>query len=394
MNYYTSFNVYRQFFLLDFSNHFLNHGSFGACPIPVFQTYQDWQRRLENQPVLFLGREYSDYDLQARKILAEYLNTIPSNLSFVTNATQGVNIISHSLKLSPGDEILSTDHEYGACEYAWEFACQRSGAKYIRQQIPLPVSSENELFDLIWEGVSSQTRVIYLSHITSPTALRLPVERVCQQARENGILTIVDGAHAPGQISLNLETLGADFYVGNCHKWLMAPKGAGFLYARPEVQNLIDPLIVSWGYRSTPTTTAGSQFLDYLQWTGTRDPSAALSVPAAVEFMAQHQWDHVQMDTHQLLRQTIERICDLVSMLPLYPLHSNLFHQMGIAPLPQSIDLGLLKTRLYSEYKVEVPMIEWNDRNFIRISIQAYNTQEDCDALLLGLENLLPKLKR
>ena len=392
MNYSTSFNAYRQFFLLDFSIHFLNHGSFGACPIPVFQTYQEWQRRLENQPVLFLGREFSDYDLQARKILAEYLYTIPSNISFVTNATQGVNIIAHSLKLQPGDEILSTDHEYGACEYAWEFACQHSSARYIRQQVPLPISSEDELFELIWDGVSSQTRVIYLSHITSPTALRLPVERVCQRARENGIFTVVDGAHAPGQMDLNLETIGADFYVGNCHKWLLAPKGAGFLYARPEVQNLIDPLIVSWGYHSTPATTAGSQFLDYLQWTGTRDPSAALSVPAAIKFMEQHEWQQVHMDTHQLLHHTIESICDLVGMEPLYPLQSNLFHQMGIAPLPQGIDLALLKTRLYSEYKVEVPLIEWNNRNLIRISIQAYNTQEDCDALILGLENLLPQL--
>jgi len=394
MNYSTTFNPFRQYFLLDYSIHFLNHGSFGACPIPVFQTYQDWQRRLENQPVQFLGRDFSDFDLQARKILAEYLNTVPSNISFITNATQGVNIVAHSLKLHPGDEILSTDHEYGACEYAWEFSCHQSGARYIRQQIPLPIYSEDEIFDLIWTGITSQTRVIYLSHITSPTALRLPVERICHEARKNGIITVVDGAHVPGQIPLNLETLGADFYVGNCHKWLLGPKGAGFLYVRPEVQYMIDPLVVSWGFHSTAATTTGSQFLDYLQWTGTRDPSAALSIPAALEFIEKHQWHQVQLDTHHLLRLTIERICDLVGMEPLYPFQSNLFHQMGIAPLPQNINLEALKTRLYSEYQVEVPLIEWNNQNFIRISIQAYNTPEDCDALLLGLQELLPLLKR
>ena len=190
MNYSTTFNPFRQFFLLDYSIHFLNHGSFGACPIPVFQTYQDWQRRLENQPVQFLGRDFSDYDLQARKILADYLNTVPSNISFITNATQGVNIVAHSLKLHPGDEILSTDHEYGACEYAWEFSCHQSGARYIRQQIPLPIYSEDEIFDLIWTGITSQTRVIYLSHITSPTALRLPVERICQKQEKTAYLRL------------------------------------------------------------------------------------------------------------------------------------------------------------------------------------------------------------
>jgi len=375
--------------MLDYSIHFLNHGSFGACPIPVFQVYQDWQKRLENQPVKFLGRDLFAFDQQARQILGTFLQTDPSNLSFITNSTQGVNIISRSLKLQPGDEILATDHEYSACEYAWEFACKQTGARYVVQPISLPIDSEQDLFEKIWSCVTPQTKVIYLSHITSPTALLFPVQAICTRAKELGILTVVDGAHAPGQITLNLDSLGADFYVGNCHKWMLSPKGAGFLYARPEVQQIIQPLVVSWGYHSTPSTTIGSQFQDYLQWTGTRDPSASLAVPAAIQFMEDHHWSQVQSNCHCLLASTIERICNLTGLEPLYPIQSTLFLQMGIAPLPSGINLVELKSRLYTDFNVEIPLVEWDDQNFIRISIQAYNTQEDCDALLQGLSQLL-----
>lgn len=380
-------------FLLDFSIHFLNHGSFGACPRPVFDVYQDWQRRLEQQPVLFLGREMIAHDRQARQALGEYLHTAANNLAFVPNATHGVNIIARSLTLGPGDEILTSDHEYGACDYTWEFVCQKTGATYIHQPIPLPVRSSEEIFEQFWRGVTSRTRVIYLSHITSPTALRLPVEAICARARQNGILTLVDGAHAPGQIFLNLEAIGPDWYVGNCHKWMLAPKGAGFLYARPEVQHLVEPLIVSWGYHAAPQITSGSQYVDYLSWTGTKDPAASLSIPAAIQFMETHNWKQVRQECHDLLRPTIRRICELVQMEPLYPLDSDLYHQMGIAPLPSNTDIATLKTRLYDECRVEVPLIDWNRRKFVRISVQGYNTQEDLDALYAGLKELLPQTR-
>ena len=244
-----------------------------------------------------------------------------------------------------------------------------------------------------WHGVTPRTKLIYLSHITSPTALHLPVKAICARARQTGILTLVDGAHAPGQIPLNLESIGADFYVGNCHKWMLSPKGVGFLYTRPEVQYLVEPLIVSWGYHATPQTSSGSQFLDYLGWTGTKDPSASLSVPAAIQFMKEHNWEKVQRNCHNLLRLAIDRIYALVHMEPLYPLDSALYHQMGIAPLPSTTDLVMLKTRLYDEHRVEVPLIDWNGYKFVRISIQVYNTPEDVDALVEGLRILLPQVK-
>ncbi|RPH55584.1 MAG: aminotransferase class V-fold PLP-dependent enzyme, partial [Chloroflexi bacterium] len=187
-------------FLLDPEVVFLNHGSFGATPRPVFEAYQAWQTRLERQPVLFLGRELDGLLRESRQALGQYLNADADDLVYIPNATHGVNIIARSLDLKPGDEILASDHEYGACDYTWEFACKKSRSAYIHQEIPLPVQSEDEIVEQFWQGVSPRTKVIYLSHITSPTALRLPVEEICRRGREAGIITIVDAAHSPGQI--------------------------------------------------------------------------------------------------------------------------------------------------------------------------------------------------
>jgi isopenicillin-N epimerase len=379
----------KQFFLLDPSIHFLNHGSFGACPIPVFETYQEWQRRLERQPVRFLGREIYTLTLQARMALASYFNTSASNLVFIPNVTHGVNIISRSLELGPGDEILTTDHEYGACDYTWEFICKKTGAVYLRQPIHMPVRSAEEIVEGLWQGVTPRTRLIYLSHITSPTALRLPVEVVCARARQSGILTLVDGAHTPGQIPLDLTAIDADFYTGNCHKWMLSPKGAGFLYAQDEVQDLVEPLVVSWGYHATPLTTSGSRFIDTFAWWGTQDPAAYLSVPAAIQFMQEQVWDQVRQNCHALLTPAIQTICDLVKQAPLYPLDSDFYHQMAIAPLPPLTDIVPLQKQLYEKYRVEVPLIDWNGHKFVRISVQGYNTPADLEALIEGLADLL-----
>lgn len=381
----------KEYFLLDPNVIFLNHGSYGATPRPVFEAYQTWQRRLERQPVLFLGRELPDLLRQSRLALGKYLHADADDLVYIPNATHGVNIVAHSLQLEPGDEILTTDHEYGACDYTWEFVCKETGARYIHQPIPLPIHSEPEIVGQFWQGVTARTRAIYLSYITSSTALRLPVREICRRAREAGILTIIDAAHAPGQIPVDLQELDADILFANAHKWMLNPKGSAFLYVRREVQHFIEPLIVSWGYHPTPDIATGSRFIDILQWTGTKDPTAALTVPDAIQFMNDHDWETVRCKSHALLRQAIERICNLTRLAPLYPLDSDFYCQMGIAPLPLS-NLALLKSRLYDEYKIEVPLTQWQDRHFIRISVQGYNTQEDIDTLLNALEVLLPQL--
>ena len=382
----------KDLFLLDPDIHFLNHGSFGATPRAVFEAYQEWQRLLERQPVLFLGREYARLHHEARCALGEYLNARAEDLVFVPNATHGVNIVARSLNLGAGDEVLATDHEYGACDRTWDFLCRKRGASYIRQPIPLPVSSQDEILERFWEGVTHRTKVIFLSHISSPTALRFPVKEICRRARLAGIRTLIDGAHAPGQIPVDLASIRADFYAGNCHKWMMSPKGAGFLHARQEVQGMVEPLVVSWGYDAEEDFSTGSAYVDYLQWTGTRDPAAALSVPAAIQFMEENRWEEIRLGCAELLRTALHRIEQVTGLPPLYPDDRDLFLQMAVAQLPTGTDLKELKTRLYDEFQVEVPLIEWNGFKLIRISVQGYNTQEDADALVAGLARLLPEV--
>lgn len=376
----------RELFLLESDVIFLNHGSFGATPRPVFEVYQEWQRRLESQPVRFLGRELNEHLAQARAELGRYLNADPDDLVFIPNATYGANVVARSLRLGEGDEILASDQEYGACEYAWEYVCQRTGAVYRRQAIPLQ-ASEEERVEAFWRGVTPRTKVIFLSHITSPTALRLPVEQIIRRARQAGLITVIDAAHTPGQLPLDLGSLGADFLFGNCHKWMMAPKGSAFLYVRRELQEQIEPLIVSWGYHPAPEMSSGSRFLDLLQWTGTHDPAAWLSVPAAIRFMEEHHWDMVRHRSHLLLRQTLEAAAELTD-LPLAYAQDSDYAQMGIVPLP-SVPAKVLKERLYQEYRIEIPVIEWAGKVFLRISVQGYNTPDDLEALLRAMKHLL-----
>ena len=382
----------KDLFLLDPQVIFLNHGSFGACPLPVFKKYQSWQKQLERQPVQFLGIELDKYLLQSRQVLGEYVHASANDIVYIPNATHGVNIVARSLQLNPGDEILSTDHEYGACNFAWDFICQKTGAKYRHQAIEVPTTNQQEIVDQLWQAVTLRTKVIFISHITSPTSLTLPIQLVAQRAHEEGIITIIDGAHAPGQLSVDLVSLQVDFYIGNCHKWMLSPKGAGFLYARHEVQNLIEPLIVSWGYQSKFSSPRESTFIDFLQWTGTKDPTAALCVPYAIEFMKENHWDDVQARCHNLLHSAIERISAQTGLSPLYPLDSDFYHQMGTIPIPKIKDLTVLKARLYNEYRIEIPCFEWNGRHFIRLSVQGYNSEDEIDQLVYAMNNLLPAM--
>jgi isopenicillin-N epimerase len=379
-------------FLLDPNVVFLNHGSFGATPRPVFDAYQAWQRELERQPVQFMARNLNDRLAEARRVLADYLHGHADDLVYVPNATFGVNMVARSLALGPGDEILTTDHEYGACDKIWQFVCGKTGASYLRRPIPLPVTSPEAVAEQLWQGVTPRTRVIFLSHVTSPTALRMPVEAICRRARQAGILTLIDGAHAPGQIPLALEAIGADFYTGNCHKWLLSPKGAAFLHVRRDRQRLIEPLVVSWGWQGDPTFEAGAAFPDSVQWMGTKDPAAYLSVPAAIQFQAEHDWPAVVEGCHALVRQALHRIGELTHLAPPYPDDAGFYRQMAAAPLPPIADPAGFQARLYDEYRIEIPLIEWQQQPLIRISVQGYNSQADIDALLEALALLLPQV--
>ncbi|MCP4427181.1 MAG: aminotransferase class V-fold PLP-dependent enzyme [Chloroflexi bacterium] len=385
----SSATALRDLFQLDPQIGFLNHGSFGATPKPVFAVYQDWQRRLERQPVQFFTAELPKLLAEARAVLAAYVNAEPDDLVYIPNATFGVNVIARSLQLGPGDEVLTTDHEYGACDNVWTFLSHKRGFSYRRQEISLPVRLSEEIVEQFWRGVTPRVKVIFISHITSATAVRFPVEAICARARKAGILTVVDGAHAVGQIPLDMAAVGADFYVSNAHKWLCSPKGSAFLYARRQRQQLIEPLAVSWGWGENRDFSYGSDFLNYLQWMGTSDQSAYLSVPAAIEFQKEYQWTAVRQRCQDLLRGALRRIGDLTGLPPAYPDGAGFYRQMGIAPLPPIDDLPAFKARLYDEFSVEAPCTQWRDRQFIRISVQGYNTQTDIDALLAALRTML-----
>jgi isopenicillin-N epimerase len=384
----------RDLFLLDPDVVYLNHGSFGACPKPVFETYQQWQLELERQPVEFLGRRSTQLLADARAALARYLKAAPDEVVYFTNPTTAINMVARSMDLKPGDEILTTNHEYGAMDRTWRFICSRTRARYIHTSTQLPVSNPEDFVEQFWEGVNKHTRAIFISHITSPTALILPVESICQKARQQGLLCIVDGAHAPGQIPVDLPALGADIYTGACHKWLMSPKGAAFLYARKEIQKMLSPLVVSWGYESE--FPSESQFIDYHEWQGTRDLAAFLSVPAAIEFQEKYNWAEVRQECHRLAVITNARINSLTGLPSIssnLSTHASIsytwFQQMFSASLPDWIDPIKFKTRLYAEFRIEVPILSWNNQIYIRVSIQGYNTFEDINALLTALQKLL-----
>ena len=348
--------------------------------------YQTWQRKLEAEPVDFLGRHLAGLLAEARQRLADFVGAQADNLIFVPNLTHGMNILARSLALQPGDEVLSTDHEYGAVDRIWRFNCQKQGARYIAQPIPVPVRDVSEVVNQLWAGVTERTRIISLSHITSPTALIFPVAEVCRRARAAGILTIVDGAHAPGQIDLNLEALGADFYVANCHKWLCAPKGSGFLFAQPECQALLEPLIVGWGWQSAKP--GPSRFIDYFQSSGTDDPAAYLSVPAAIDFQAEYDWPQVRAACHELARQARAELQQLSDLPPICPDSEMWWQQMFTVPLPPC-DVEVVGCRLREEFGVEVPVITWQEQPYIRISIQVYNQPQDIERLLAALREIL-----
>lgn len=368
---------------------FLNHGSFGARPRSVFETYQRWQRELESQPVEFLGRSLPDLLTEARAQLAAYIGASADEFVFVPNTTHGMNIIARSLELDSGDEVLGADHEYGAVERTWRFICGQRGATYRIASLPLGMSTEDEVVEQLWKGVTPRTRVIVLSHISSPTALRFPVEAVCRRAREQGILTAIDGAHAPGQIALDLREVGADFYVGNCHKWLCAPVGSALLYAHPERQPLLKPLVVSWGWE--PRKPGPSPFIDLFDWIGTDDPAAYLSVPAAIAFQRENDWQAVRAECHTLAREARQQIGALTGLPQICPDSTEWWAQMFATPLPAETEMSAeeLQRRLRDEFQVEVPITEWQGRRFVRVSIQAYNSAADVERLLSGLRALL-----
>ena len=378
----------RRLFSLDPDVIYLNHGSFGACPKPVFDAYVNWQRELERQPVGFFARR-TDLLREAREKLGAYVGAEADDLVYARNVTMAINIVARSLKLQPGDEILTTDQEYGSTISAWQCACEAAGAVWKPQATPCPVCSQEELVEAIWSGVTERTRVLFLSHITWSTATILPVTELVRRAREAGILSVIDGAHAVAQVPLDLGALDPDYYAGSCHKWMMAPKGSSFLYAREDKQDLLEQLVVTSGRNVQEHGRA--RFLTQQGFQGTQYYGAYLAVPETIAFMEEHDWPMVRQECHALAQYTRARLEEITGLPALVPDSDEFYAQMATLPLP-ACDTGALYKRLWEEYCIVIPIIQWRDRCLARLSVQGYNTQEDVDALLRALEAILPQV--
>ena len=374
-------------FLLRKDIHFLNFGSFGATPKPIFDCYQEWQKVLEAEPVQFIAFDGVENLATARAALAKFLSVNDKDdLVFVTNPSYAVNLIAKSFPLQEGDEILATDIEYGACDRTWDYYCEQNKAVYKKQKINLPITTKEKFIEDFFAGLTPRTKAIFISHITSATALIFPVKEICEIAKSKGLITIVDGAHAPAHIELKINELAVDFYIGACHKWMMAPKGSSFLYADKSVQHLCDPLIVSWGYKALKPSH--SSFLDYNQMNGTRDFSAFLSVPMCIKFMHENNWKEVSKNCHEMVLNNAEQFYKLLGTQPISPITNEWIGQMISIPI-KTKEPEILQRKLFKEYNIEIPIMRQADDVYMRYSINAFNTIQNIEALYKALSDII-----
>tara|TARA_B100001996_G_scaffold339892_1_gene293137 strand:+ start:980 stop:2122 length:1143 start_codon:yes stop_codon:yes gene_type:complete len=367
-------------FMLDPKITHLNHGSFGATPKPIFNSLVNWQKKLELNPSKHIYDTF-DFLKESRSSLASYINCDKDDVVFVPNPSTALNTIIKSLDLNPGDEILSTNHEYETLDRTWKYISKNTGSKYIQVPISLPLKSENNFIECFLKKITSKTKIIFLSQITSSTGLIFPIEKICKIAKEKNIISIIDGAHVPGHIDLDIKKLNPDVYTGACHKWMCSPKGTAFLYVHKKLQDIVKPLVISWGYDSD--MPSHSQFLDYLQWYGTDDISAYLTMSDTIKFLEKNNWENVSKQCKKLNIWARNEINKLLKKEPISD--ERFLGQMSSIPI-ESNDILVDQTEFYSKYNIQIPMFKWNDKEFFRISIQAYNTKEDIFILLEALD--------
>ncbi len=364
---------------------FLNHGSFGACPKPVFEDYQKWQLMLEQEPIQFITKTGVKYLDESKQALADYINCDKEDLIYTTNPSTALNTVIKSLDLKKGDEILTTDQEYGAMDRTWNYYCGKVGAKYIHQKITLPLTSKEKILEEFWSGLTSKTKIVFISQITSPTALIFPVKEIIERAKELGLMTIIDGAHTPAHIPLDLKALDPDVYTGACHKWLLAPKGSSFLYVKKNWQDTIDPLIVSWGYEAE--LPSESRYQDYHQYQGTRDFSAFLCTPAAIQFLKDNQWEERKATCRQQLQHYYPIVAKELESHVICPVTDEFLGQICSIPIQTEQPIEL-KELLYNQYKIEIPVVSFSGDTYLRISFQAYNGEEEIETLINAIRSI------
>jgi len=372
---------------------FLNHGSFGACPTPILARQAELRHRLEAEPVQFLWRRYEELLDPAREAVATFVGARARDLVFVTNATTGVNAVLRSLKLSPGEEILTTNQDYNACRNVLVEAAARTRAKVVVAPVPFPVRSADEVLEAIDRSVSKRTRLAVIDHVTSSTALVFPIDQIVRHLEVRGIETLVDGAHAPGMISLNISNLSPAYYTGNLHKWVCAPKGAAFLWVREDKQDRLQPAVVSHG-NNTPRP-GYSAFQDRFDWAGTFDPTAwfcAGEVVAWMDKLLPGGWRTIRKLNQKLAVQARRILCERLGIAP--PCPESMLGAMATVPLPHSFQgrprsgrIDADQSRLYDEFRIEVPFyrIGQPEQRYVRISAQIYNSIGEYDYLAAAL---------
>lgn len=378
----------RRHWSLDPAVSFLNHGSFGACPLPVLETQTRLRARIEAEPVRFMMREFEPLLHEALAALGAFVGAAPENLAFVGNATTGVNAVLRSLDFAPRDEILTTDHVYNACGNALDYVARRAGARVVVARIPYPIADAAQAVDAILGAAGPRVRLALLDHVTSATALVLPIAQLVTALAARGIDTLVDGAHAPGMVPLSLDALGAAYYVGDCHKWLCAPKGAGFLYVRGDRQDGLMPTTISHGANSKRKDL--SRFRLLFDWTGTSDPSAALSVPAALAFLPSlvpEGWPGIMAANHALALRARDILCETLGLDP--PAPDDLLGSLAAVVLPRAPAattdslIDPLQEVLWREERIEVPVFPWGEPplRILRVSAQLYNAPHEYERL-------------
>ena len=378
---------------------FLNHGSFGACPSEVLRRQAELRAEMEAEPVRFLSRELDDRLDVARQALAAFVGADAEDLAFVVNATSGVNAVLRSLVFSSTDELLVTDHAYNACRNALQFVAARAGARIVVVKIPFPVGSPDAVVEAVLAGVTPRTRLALLDHVTSPTGLVLPIARLIAELGRRGVDTLVDGAHAPGMVPLELRTLGATYYTGNCHKWMCAPKGSAFLWVRADRRADIHPLTISHGANAVrPERT---RFRLEFDWTGTSDPTAWMAVPTAIDHLASlvdGGWRALMARNRALALEARRLLCTAAGTAP--PCPDEMIGSLASVILPDGATSEIawrrpdpIQRRLYDDWKIEVPIMSWPapPRRLIRISTQLYNTRDDYVRLAEALRKELAR---
>ncbi|NET33289.1 MAG: aminotransferase class V-fold PLP-dependent enzyme [Cyanothece sp. SIO1E1] len=380
-----------QLWSLDPSITYLNHGSFGACPRAVLEKQSMLRQRIEHNPHHFFKREFEGLLDAARIEVAKFLGGTPENLVFVPNATTGVNTVLRSLQFQPGDELLTTSQEYNASRNALNFVADRAGVKVVVADIPFPIASTDQMIAAILGQLSPKTKLALLDHVASQTSLIFPMQQLVSLLAERGVDVLVDGAHAPGMIPLNLAEMGAAYYTGNCHKWLCAPKGAAFLYIRPDRHASIRPLTISHGANS-PRRDRSRLHLEF-DWTGTPDPTAYLCIPVSIQWLAEclpGGWPALMAHNHDLALTARHTLCQTLKIQP--PSPAAMVGSMASIPLPHDLPADLPQL-LYERFKIEAPIIPWPDAHhrLLRISAQLYNTEADYEKLATALGSLWAK---